>query len=600
MALLVSGSAFQRARALTSHAVWQVVLLGIVLALFPPLLLVLLGLVLAVMVNPQVENPWVFSRMLSATGSDLLSDEQRPVALIWLIGLGVAVALGQALVGHWYRRAIYRLGRQAATELKRRLHAQVFRLGTQDSLGEERAWPEELLLDQTDVVRRGIISWYRAVPQSVVLLALLWALAFVIHFWLALLTVILAALMWRLDGWLREWSGRASHRHRQHAEMADQLLAEAMRLAPLATGYAMTTSPAGPVADWLRQQEQEGYRADLATARSPWYWMVVLWCIAFWLMIVALAQDATLPGSIVLATAIVGSWFPLQRLRRWRSSWTEYERAAREIFAYLDREPPVRELPGAEPLGRVQREIRFDNVTVVDRHGTKLLHEVSCAVPAHALVALVASNPRVLRGLVELLPRLVDPTSGRVLFDDHDLRFVTIASARQQTLLVLRDALVFTGTVRDNITCGDESFTTDQIHEAAKQAQAIDFVLQLPDNFETVIGEHGHRLGPWQAFRIALARAIIRDPSVLVIEEPVEDLTESERGAVDLALQQARQGRTVLMLTRRLPVLRSADAVLLLHDGQLVGHAKHLELLEQSELYRHLNYMWFNPFPHIR
>jgi ATP-binding cassette subfamily B protein len=617
MAIAFSGKSFKRVRELVPGISWQVAISGILLALFPPILLVLLGLMLetqsleregaeaeaqqtrpdqAPAFFPSLKDEYIALYSKAFSGADSTVAPQLTVAVVAAI-----VALFQAVVGQWHRRAVYRAARRITSELKRRLHSHVFTVGTQDSLGEERAWPQELLLEKTEMVRRGLVAWYRLIPHSLVLLVLLLVLALCIHLWLAIGTTVLAVLLVRFDRWLRDAGRRHSHVHAQHAQMADQLLAETMRLAPLATGYAMTPVPAGPVADWLRQQEQEGYYADVAAAaRTPWYWMIVVLCVILWSLILVSARGATLTGNLVMALAIAAAWFPLRRLQQWSNQEPEYERAAREIFAYLDRPAPVQELPGAEPLPRLERQLQLDSVTVIDRQGHKLLREVSCTIKAGSRVAVVSSDPRTPRALIELLPRLVDPASGRLLFDDKDLRFATIASVRQQTLLVLKDALVFTGTVEENITCGVETFTTDQIHEAAKQAQAIDLILQLPDSFQTMIGEMAYRLPAWQAFRIALARALIRNPSVLVVEEPTEELTDAEREAVDKAIQQAAAQRTLILLPQRLSVLRNADTVLLFHEGQLIGQGKHSDLIQESELYRHLNYMWFNPFPHIR
>ncbi|GIW95946.1 MAG: hypothetical protein KatS3mg110_3987 [Pirellulaceae bacterium] len=603
MAVFGNDSAWQRLKRTFVEGRAVILLSGILLALVPPFLLILLGSWLKLTIRDENAHP-VFDSVLrmvqSVTGTS--ADTAVPRALYGgLAVMALALAFLQAVLGQWYRRAIYRAANRAASTLRRQVHAQVFRLGTQDALGEERSWPREIFLDRIEHIRLGLVHWYRTMPHAVLLLVLLVALALMLNVWLALLTIALALLVVRWDRWLFEQAQRASRRFADQARLAGEYLAETMNLAPLAVGYAMSSSPAGPIAERLRQQEQQSLRADLASAvRTPWYWFVVLGCVVFWLLLVSLSQQASVVNSLIVLLALAGAWFPLMRIRRWRSEQLECLRAAKEVVHFLDREPPVQDLPAAQPLGRLNHQLKFDAVTVVDRHGNKLLDQVSFSIAAGSRTALVASHPRTTRALIELMPRLADPTSGRVLFDEQDLRFATVESARRQTLLVLRDALVFTGSVTENITCGESSFSTDQIHDAAKKSQIIDVVLTLPDNFETIIGKHGHQLNVWQEFRVALARALIRNPSVLVVEEPLVPPPEADQQAVELALQNAAAGRTLILVSRRLPALRSADTVMLFHQGRLVGQGKHAELLQQSDLYRHLNYMWFNPFPDIR
>ncbi len=601
MAIWGDDSAWQRLKRTAVEGRLSMVLSGVLLALVPPCLLIVFGSWLALRWQEQNFH-WLFSGVTGvvrrASGQE--SDGRLPWSDLLLAMAAVGLAFVQACCGQWYRRAIYRAAHRAASTLRRQLHAQVFRLGTQDGLEDQRSWPRELFSERIDQVRRGLVHWYRAVPHSLVLLVLLVGLALVVHVWLALVAIILGLLVYQWDRWLSERSERASRHYADQAHLASEYLAETMNLAPLAIGYAMSSSPAGPVADRLRHLEQQGLRADLAaSARTPWYWFVVLVCAVSWLTLLSIGGHSVVDGSIVLLS-LAGAWFPWMRLRRWRSEQLECLRAAREIVLFLERQPAVHDLPSSQPLQPLRQQLRFDAVTVVDRHGQKLLDEVSFSIPAGSRTALVSSDPRTVRVLLELVPRLTDPASGRVLFDEHDLRFGTIDSARRQSLLVLRDALVFTGSVTENITCGDSSFTTDQIHEAAKKAQIIDVVLGLPDNFETIIGKYGHQLTVWQEFRVALARALLRNPSVLVVDEPWQPPPESEQAAVELAMHNAAAERTLIFVSRRLSALRSADTVLLFHEGRLVGQAKHTDLLQQSALYRHLNYMWFNPFPHIR
>jgi ATP-binding cassette, subfamily B, bacterial len=235
-------------------------------------------------------------------------------------------------------------------------------------------------------------------------------------------------------------------------------------------------------------------------------------------------------------------------------------------------------------------------VTVMDRSGRKLLDEVSATIPAGVRTALFSADREAPAALAGLLVRFYDPVAGRVVYDEMDVRWGTLPSVRKHSVLVLNDAQLLTGTVAENISCGRSDLSMVQIHEAAKRAQAIDFILDLPDGFETIVGDQGIRLEPSQAFRIALARGVAGDPQLMIIEEPNGSVSEADAGTLDTALQAVSEGRTTLVIPSRLATLRSSDLILLLHDGKLLAHGKHPELLQSSELYRHLNYLRFNPY----
>jgi ATP-binding cassette subfamily B protein len=198
--------------------------------------------------------------------------------------------------------------------------------------------------------------------------------------------------------------------------------------------------------------------------------------------------------------------------------------------------------------------------------------------------------------LVSLIPRFLDPTEGEIKVDGRSLKWVTQDSLRAQIGLVLQNSLVFNDTVANNIGCGDPSYTLPQIIEAAKLAHAHQFIQRLPYGYETQIGELGHSLRPGEQFRIALARAILRDPSLFIIEEPTDHLDDDTKDLVDDTLARVLAGKTVIYLPHRMSTLKECDRVYLLHEGRIVAAGEHRELMTENELYRHLYYLEFNPF----
>jgi ATP-binding cassette subfamily B protein len=183
-----------------------------------------------------------------------------------------------------------------------------------------------------------------------------------------------------------------------------------------------------------------------------------------------------------------------------------------------------------------------------------------------------------------------------IRIDHKNLRWVTFDSLRAQIAVVLQHNLVFNDTVANNIGCGDPSYNLPQIIEAAKVAHAHQFIQKLPQGYETPIGEMGHALRIGEQFRIALARAILRDPALLIIEEPVVALDDDTKALLDDTFARVLPGRTAIFLPHRLSTIRACDRVFLLHKGRIEASGEHRELLAQNELYRHLQYLEFNEF----
>jgi ABC-type multidrug transport system fused ATPase/permease subunit len=250
---------------------------------------------------------------------------------------------------------------------------------------------------------------------------------------------------------------------------------------------------------------------------------------------------------------------------------------------------------GAEFLPPLSDRLEFDNVSLREPGtGRALLQGVSLTIRAGERVALVGPDDMEKHALVYLMNRFLDPTAGEIRIDQHNLRWVTLDSLRAQIGTVLMHNLVFHDTVANNIGCGDNAYTLGQIIEAAKIAHAHHFIQKLPKGYETPIGELGHTLGISEQFRIALARAILRDPALLIIEEPENTLDEETKALLDDTWARVLPGRTTIFLPHRISTIRSCDMLVLLHKGRVHATGVHKELLAQDPLYRHLHYLEFN------
>ena len=245
--------------------------------------------------------------------------------------------------------------------------------------------------------------------------------------------------------------------------------------------------------------------------------------------------------------------------------------AADRIYRYLNQIPAVSQAVGAKFLEPVSRTIGFEAVSYTLPNKRKLLDGIDLTLSAGEVIALVAFEPLEARAMACLLPRFIEPQSGRILFDGEDIAWGTLESLRAETVYVGGSDPFFTGTVVENIICSHSGYTLSDVTEAAKTTHAHHFILKLPQGYETVIGEHGERLDAGQGFRLGLARAVLRNPSLLIIEEPTEALDEDTKSLLDDSYNRIVRGRTVVILAeppvdpppvrkRRLPASRQGGS----------------------------------------
>jgi ABC-type multidrug transport system fused ATPase/permease subunit len=283
-------------------------------------------------------------------------------------------------------------------------------------------------------------------------------------------------------------------------------------------------------------------------------------------------------------------WSDLVRRRR------QAGRSAAAVFEYLETRPELTQAVGAQFLPPLRDRITLENVTLNGPGGRPLLGGVSLEVPARTRTAILGLDEEAKHSLVCLLPRLIDPAVGRVRMDGLDLRDVTLESLRAQVALVLQSDLVFSDTVLANIGLGDESFTLPRIIEAAKVAHAHHFIQDLPDGYDTIVGPLGQYLTPDQQYRLALARAFLHDPSIVIIEEPDIALDDDIKHLIDDTIDRLSPGRTLIFLPHRLSTIRRCDQVIVLHAGRVDALGSPREVHGQSKLYRHIQYVEFNQF----
>ncbi len=274
--------------------------------------------------------------------------------------------------------------------------------------------------------------------------------------------------------------------------------------------------------------------------------------------------------------------------------------SALRIFEILDAPVEIRDAPNATPLPRIVGRVVFDDVHFrYPGSDREILRGVSFVAEPGQTVAILGATGSGKSTLVTLLPRFYDVTGGSVSIDGHDVRTVTLASLRSQIGIVLQDALLFSGTVRDNIAYGRPEATDEEVRAAARAAQAEEYLLKLPRGYDTVVGERGIGLSGGQRQRIAIARALLIDPRLLILD----DSTSAVDAATELLIQNALDAlmnakhRTAFVIAQRISTVRNADLILVLENGQIVARGTHEELLRESPIYNEILGSQLRPGP---
>jgi len=259
------------------------------------------------------------------------------------------------------------------------------------------------------------------------------------------------------------------------------------------------------------------------------------------------------------------------------------------VFQLLDRQPRLTAPPGAPPLPAGNGRVRFEGVTMRYAPGAPAaLRDVDLDVPAGRTIALVGATGSGKTTLAALVARLYDPTAGRVLIDGADLREVDLASVREAVAITGDDPFLFSTSVSENIAYARPEATREQIRDAARRAQADEFIERLPDGYDTRVGERGLTVSGGQRQRIAIARAIVADPRILILDDATSSVDASTERAIKLALAEVMAGRTTFIIAHRLSTIALADEIVVLEDGRVAAQGSHDELMVSSPLYREI------------
>jgi len=301
-------------------------------------------------------------------------------------------------------------------------------------------------------------------------------------------------------------------------------------------------------------------------------------------------HGSSTPGTFFsFLTALIMLYEPIKRLTATNNQIQQGISAAERVFAIIDAVPEIRNAPDAKELPRITRGIDIQNVTFRYEEDP-VLRNIDLSIRAGEALALVGMSGGGKTTLVNLIPRFYDVTEGRILIDGQDIRDATLDSLRGQIGIVTQQTILFNDTVRNNIAYGNQQASQEDIVRAARAANAHDFIMRLPEGYDTLIGEQGMKLSGGERQRISIARAILKDAPILILDEATSSLDTEAEIEVQEALENLMKGRTTLVIAHRLSTIRNADRIIVLVNGEIVEEGNHETLLEkQGEYYRLYN-----------
>lgn len=594
----------------TPQHLWATWVTGVVSGILVPLMLILGGWLIQLLLlgrasesNPLASVESLRVGPLFALPTSWLSNSSVLMGVLYVVAALVAcIGLECISLLMCYRGALL-ASLDFAVNIQRRLFAKSGALAVEQGLSGQQEAMRDMLFIHVPHVREATNQWYRVFPRHIVQCLLLLLLALSLHVWISVLALVCALIVWNLYNNLEVSRRKKRPVQFERVRASTEQLSNICETAPLLASIHDHEDTRHRFESQLQTyREAQLHLSDSGIIKSPLMLLVSTVLFAFLLLVVAIRfMEPTSKlhiGELFVLGASVGlSIASAQRFMRAFRKCKSSERAAECLAEYLE-QPTANQTERKWTLPPVDRaDIVLDHVTFRDSSSRKLLEDISVTIKAGQLTAIVASNPVQANALGELILGFGRPASGRILIGGVDSTDADPAYLRKCSLWASGNGPLVNGSLEENLWAGCTRDATLDLMSFAKRMHVSDQILNLPDGLSTIVTPNEERLQPDHLFRLGLTRALIKNSNLVVGQEPsvrVKGTTESETLA---AIAQLKSERTMLVvLTQRLSTLRAADQIIVLHEHRLAALGTHAELLEQSEIYRHINYIQFSPF----
>lgn len=516
--------------------------------------------------------------------------QQELLAL--LVGAIVLFALSSGFFYYWQNVLSSHLGQHVVAGMRLDLYRHLQEL---DFTFHDRRRTGDMLVRLTAdirLLRNALVKIPLELSENTLLMVGMATVMFVMDWRLALLSMTVLPLLVMLVGRYRKPMKAAIRKQRhQQGDMATTA-ADSLGAYRTVQGFGLQKHEVGRFGSANKKDLKQGVKAARLEAKLRWSSDLAVGLITAVVIGVAaqrILSGALLPGDIIVfMTYLKGFSRPLRRVSRTTERISRTTAAGERIFDLFDTEPAVKNLPGARKVSRVQGSISFERASL--RHGRApwSLRRVDLHVEVGERLGIVGPTGSGKSSLVSLVPRFYDATEGRVMIDGMDVRSFTLESLRSQVALVFQESVLFAASIADNIVLGRPQASRGEVVEAARRVGIHELILSLEDGYDTVVGERGGTLSGGQRQCIAIARALLRDSPIVILDEPTTGLDQRAAAFVLAALRELMEGRTVLMISHDLHRLRDADRIVVLEKGRLVQEGRYEELADRAGLFREL------------
>ncbi len=514
---------------------------------------------------PQAEAGAIVRRISEAVGADYLVPAAA-FAMLAIAAVGGLFSFGQAYL-------ISTVGQKLVAGIRQRLYSHLQRLS--HSFHDEHSFGDLVARMNGDVnlMRDLMVNAVIFASARLLLLVGMLAVMFLMDWRLTLVAIaILPPLFMAVGRFGAEIKGAARRQRRKESQISE-VMTERMAAIKLVQAFARESYEEERFAVRNSNSAQAGLRATRLEAHLDRLVQVILavgTAAVIWYGVVRVQAGALTPGDLlVFAAYLTGLYKPVRKLSALTGRVAKATASGERIAAILDLEPEIRDAPNAIVAPFFAGRIRFEAVEFAYRSRRPVLRGVDFEIRPGEVVALVGESGSGKSTIANLILRFYDPTAGRITIDGTDIRRFTLESLRSRIAIVLQDAALFHTSIRENIAYGKLDATDEEIVAAAKAAGAHDFITALPDGYDTEVGERGAALSGGQRQRIAIARAIVRDAAIVVLDEPLRGLDDASAAKVEAALTRLVAGRTCIWITHDLARARRADRVLSIADGRV-------------------------------